>query len=83
MSETASPLLDLRHCATGAKGTITEVLPAPGLGAPLRRMAELGLRRGASIVVGQNTPGGGRVIGVDGTRLALDPDLLGLLRVRP
>ena len=36
------------------------------------RLAELGLRRGERVRVRQHTPGGGRVIEVAGTRLALD-----------
>ena len=52
---------------------------APG---PLRgRLAELGLREGASIQVVQRTAGGGRIVGIAGTRLALGAEVLDFLAV--
>lgn len=45
------------------------------VGLPLgarRRLAELGLRTGATVEVVHRTAGGGRVVGVTGSRIALD-----------
>ncbi|NLT29533.1 MAG: ferrous iron transport protein A [Propionibacterium sp.] len=47
-----------------------------------RRLASLGLRRGAEIEVLHGTAGGGRVVAVAGARVALGKDLLGDFRVR-
>ena len=41
-----------------------------------RRLAELGLRPGAEVVVLHRTAGGGRVVAVDGARLALGRTVL-------
>lgn len=46
-----------------------------------RRMAALGLRRGAEIVLLQTTAGGGRLASVGGSRIALGPGVLRQLRV--
>ncbi|MCH8612161.1 FeoA family protein [Arsenicicoccus dermatophilus] len=40
--------------------------------APRRRLAELGLRTGATVEVVHRTAGGGRVVAVAGARIALD-----------
>ncbi|AKT50162.1 FeoA family protein [Arsenicicoccus sp. oral taxon 190] len=40
--------------------------------APRRRLAELGLRTGATVEVLHLTAGGGRVVAVAGARIALD-----------
>ncbi|HLZ38429.1 MAG TPA: FeoA family protein [Mycobacteriales bacterium] len=48
-------------------------LAAPRLqGAVARRLYELGLRPGTEVVVLHRTAGGGRVVLVDGARVALD-----------
>lgn len=47
-----------------------------------RRLAELGIRSGAVIEPLLRTPSGGRVISVDGSRLALDKSMLQALEVR-
>lgn len=51
----------------------------PGLG---RRMAQMGLRLGSQLEVISRTPAGGRVISVNGCRLALDKQLSSQLRVQ-
>lgn len=46
--------------------------PGDHPGAGWRRLAQLGLRPGAELVVFMRTSGGGRVVGVSGSRIALD-----------
>lgn len=46
-----------------------------------RRLASLGLRRGAQIEIVQRTAGGGRLVAVSGARVALGEDLLDDFRV--
>lgn len=41
-----------------------------------RRLAALGLRRGAQVQLVHRTAGGGRVVGVAGSRIALDSTML-------
>jgi ferrous iron transport protein A len=48
-----------------------------------RRLAELGLRRGAQERVVQRTAGGGRVVAVGGARVALDRATLVGIAVLP
>ena len=50
-------------------------------GALRRRLAELGLRSGECVCPMQRTPGGGRILVVGGSRLALDRDTCALLRI--
>ena len=54
-------------------------------GAPdfLRRLAALGLRRGAQLTVVHRTVGGGRIVTVAGARIALDRAVLARLFVEP
>ncbi|MGN6608623.1 MAG: FeoA domain-containing protein [Jatrophihabitans sp.] len=48
-------------------------LASVDLTGPVRlRLAEFGLRRGALVTVLSRAAGGGRVVGVDGNRIALD-----------
>ena len=47
-----------------------------------RRLAELGLRAGAEVVVLHRTPGGGRVVAVEDSRIAIDRTTLRALPVR-
>lgn len=57
-------------------------LGAPGLDATVtRRLAELGLREGAIVTVLYRTAGGGRIVAVDGARIALDRSTLALMPV--
>nr|WP_120492399.1 FeoA family protein [Corynebacterium lactis] len=66
VTHNAQSLADLR---TGH----TAVLAVPEVDARLcRRLAQLGLRPGMSVTVGQSTAGGGRVIRSGGTRYAID-----------
>lgn len=46
-----------------------------------RRLAALGLRRGAQVQLVHQTAGGGRVVGVAGARIALDRGMLRKLYV--
>ncbi|GMA20539.1 ferrous iron transport protein A [Arsenicicoccus piscis] len=52
-----------------APARVVEVVAAA---APRRRLAELGLRPGAVVQARSRTSGGGRVVAVDGSRIALD-----------
>jgi Fe2+ transport system protein FeoA len=58
------------------------LLTPPGDGPWRRRLAELGLRDGSSVSVIGATAGGGRIIGVDGARIAVDRDTSTRLLVR-
>ncbi|MBO1030415.1 ferrous iron transport protein A, partial [Tessaracoccus sp. SD287] len=78
---TCAGCLDLHRCQVGSSARITCVEQTQGNAAAVRRLAELGVRRGASIVAGRRTPGGGRIIGVDDAWLALDPATLRSLHV--
>jgi ferrous iron transport protein A len=58
-------------------------LAAPRLDAArTRRLAELGLRAGAEVVVLHRTAGGGRVIAIGDARIALDRATLRAMFVR-
>ena len=48
-----------------------------------RRLAELGLRAGARVVPLHRTAGGGRLVAVDDTRIALDKGTLRAFPVHP
>jgi len=48
---------------------------------PRRRLAELGLRVGVAIHVLQRTAGGGVVVGIGGSRIAVDRATAGLIAV--
>lgn len=48
---------------------------------PIRRLAALGLRRGAEVTLLHATSGGGRVALVGGTRVALGPGVLKQVQV--
>lgn len=77
----APRILDLQGCPVGTRATIIGIVDQPGLQTPVRRLAELGLRAGAVIEAGQRTSGGGRVVSVDGSSLALGAPLLPLVQV--
>ncbi len=57
---------------TQGPATVSSVVGDPHI---RRRLAEMGLRPGAHIEVLHRTTGGGRVVSVDGARVALDADL--------
>lgn len=69
------------QCQVGACGVITCVHLNGENAACVRRLAELGIRRGAKITLGQRTPGGGRIVAVAGSNLALDAKTLELLHL--
>ena len=73
--------LDLQRWAAGRSGVLTCVLRGSVSPGVIRRLAELGLRPGAAVVAGRRTPGGGRVVQVAGSSLALDADLLRALHL--
>lgn len=72
----------LGSCRSGDGGVVTCVLRTDGNHAVVRRLAELGIRAGARVNVGQKTPGGGRVVSVAGSQLALDRATLDCLHLR-
>ncbi|WP_297742366.1 FeoA family protein [uncultured Tessaracoccus sp.] len=74
---------ELGELRAGTGAVVTNVVRTPGNHFVVRRLAELGIRPGAQITAGQRTPGGGRVVGVAGARLALDRATLHMLEVRP
>ena len=51
--------------------------------APLRRLAELGLRPGAPVRCVRRTAGGGRILDIAGSRVAVGHDLLERITVAP
>lgn len=59
------------------------LLRAEGSPETCRRLAALGLRRGAQVELVHRTAGGGRVIGVAGSRIALDRTMLARLFAEP
>lgn len=58
------------------RGTALTLLRADGSPELCRRLAALGLRRGAQVTVMHDTAGGGRVVQVAGARIALDRSML-------
>jgi len=70
--------LTLDQAPLGARLTVRD---ATGTGACQRRLAALGLRRGAEVVLLQSTAGGGRLARVGGSRIALGPGVLRNLSV--
>ncbi|MGA4508386.1 FeoA domain-containing protein [Propionibacteriaceae bacterium G1746] len=74
---------DLQACRAGTDGVVTCVLRDAHNAAAVRRLAELGLRPGASVVAGRQTPGGGRVVGVADAWLALDAATLRIVHLAP
>lgn len=65
----ATPTITLADVPVGAHATVTATTTAPDL---VRRLAELGVRPGASLTVVQRTAGGGRVIDTGSARYAVD-----------
>lgn len=58
------------------RGAALTLLRADGSPELCRRLAALGLRRGAQVTVMHDTAGGGRVVQVAGARIALDRSML-------
>jgi ferrous iron transport protein A len=48
-----------------------------------RRLAEMGVRAGAHVKVLYRTTGGGRVLSVDGARIAIDSQLAAAIHAEP
>lgn len=48
-----------------------------------RRLAEMGVRVGSHVRVLYRTTGGGRVLAVDGARVAVDADLAAAIQTEP
>lgn len=65
--------LTLAQASVGQSLTLRRAEGSPDF---CRRLAALGLRRGARISVVQRTAGGGRIIAVAGGRIALDKSVL-------
>lgn len=75
--------MSLRETLAGVPVSARVTLEAPRLDAArIRRLAELGLRAGAEVVVLHRTAGGGRVVAVDDARIALDRATLQAMPVR-
>ncbi|MEL4505240.1 FeoA family protein [Luteococcus sp. H138] len=69
--------------ATAPMGRPLTLLRAEGTPDLCRRLAALGLRRGAQVRLVHRTAGGGRVLHVAGSRIALDKSMLRRLFVEP
>lgn len=74
-----TPPSTLADVTVGGRATVTVTTTAPAL---VRRLAELGIRRGASLTVVQRTAGGGRVIDTGTARYAVDHRTLCAIGVR-
>ena len=61
-------------------GTELRIVDAVGPTALSRRLAELGLRVGSHVRCVQRTSGGGRIVDVAGSRIALGRDVLELIQ---
>ena len=64
-------------------GTELRVIGAVGPTALTRRLAELGLRVGSHVRCVQRTSGGGRIVDVAGSRIALGRDVLESVQTVP
>lgn len=80
-TELCGRCLDAGQCQAGTTGVVTCVRRTPDNVAALRRLGEMGIRRGANVILGQKTPGGGRILSVAGSQIALDAQTLRLLHV--
>lgn len=63
----------------GRKVTVLDARAEPGV---RRRLGELGLRGGATVVVASRSTGGGRIVSVAGSRIALDKSTAAAVLVR-
>lgn len=73
----ASPL---DQCALRTPLVVVDAATSPEV---TRRLGELGLRRGTHIRLVQRTAGGGRVVDIAGSRVALGRDLLRAVSAEP
>jgi len=76
MTEISTSLADV---PVGTRATLALCSAEPQLRA---RLATLGLRCGARVEVMRRTSGGGRILGVAGARIALDPSVLRTLLIK-
>jgi Fe2+ transport system protein FeoA len=70
----------LDRAPAGAEITVVRVQAEPALG---RRLAELGIRRGQQVMPLHRTAGGGRLVAVGDTRIALACSFLAGIEVEP
>lgn len=70
--------MTLDRAPFGARLTVCD---AAGTGSSQRRLAALGLRRGAEVILLHSTAGGGRLARIGGSRIALGPAVLRQLLV--
>lgn len=70
---TVAPTTTLDRAPLGAGLLLTTTHPDPGVA---RRLASLGLRRGARVSLVQKLAGGGRIVSVNGGRIAVDAGVL-------
>ena len=59
------------------------VIEVGGTDAVRRRLAEMGVRSGSHVTVLYRTTGGGRVLSVDGSRIAVDAHLASAIEAEP
>lgn len=71
----------LASVALGARAVVTALESCPNVS--LRRLAELGLRPGAAVRCVVRTAGGGRVVDIAGSRVALGREVLRAVAVTP
>lgn len=79
VSERNAPGTSLSHAPTGQAVAVVAV---GGEGALVRRLAELGIRAGATVTALHRTAGGGRVIEVAGSRIAVARTVLRAIETR-
>ena len=65
-----------RPLSSAPLGALLTFVRAEGNPALCRRLSALGIRRGAQVKVVHKTAGGGRVLSVAGSRIALDRGML-------
>lgn len=68
-----NPAIPLVSLPMGELGTFLRVEGNPAL---CRRLAALGFRKGAPISVEQRVSGGGRIVSIAGSRIALSSEIL-------
>lgn len=73
-------IADLGHAPRGVPLTAGAVTSAPGV---RRRLAELGLRAGARVTVLRRTSGGGAILAVGDSRVAVSRTVLSTIEVIP
>ena len=74
-----TPAMDLASAPLDTALTLIEIAGAPS---SRQRLATLGLREGATVRLLTRTIGGGRIVLVGGSRIALSKDLVRQLRAQ-